>query len=86
MAKKPAATTAAAASHDELPPAMDYAQHEATYNGFVEFVKWSIVALIFVVLALYAFIEAHQPIIGTLLLLIIPIGGIGVMVMGSRRT
>lgn len=82
MAKKPAT----AAAHDELPPAMDYAQHEATYVGFVNFVKWSIVALVLIVLALYAFIEAHQPIIGALLLLVIPVGAIGVMVMGSRRT
>ena len=81
MAKKPAA----AATH-ELPPAMDYAQHEATYAGFITLVKWSIVALVFIVLSLYAFIEAHQPIIGALLLLISPLGGIAVMVMGSRRT
>lgn len=81
MAKKPAT-----AATQELPPAMDYAQHEATYVGFVNFVKWSIVALVLIVLALYAFIEAHQPIIGALLLLVIPVGAIGVMVMGSRRT
>lgn len=81
MAKKPAP----AATH-ELPPAMDYAQHEATYAGFITLVKWSILALVFVVLALYAFIEAHQPIIGALLLLAIPVLIIGVMVMGSRRS
>ncbi|MDB5538324.1 MAG: hypothetical protein JWQ89_51 [Devosia sp.] len=84
MARKPA--TATPATPVELPPAMDYAQHEATYNGFVNFVKWAIVALVLVVLSLYAFIEAHQPIIGTLLLLVIPVGAIAVMVMGSRRT
>jgi hypothetical protein len=38
-----------------------------------------------IVLALYAFIEAGQPIIGTLLLLLIPVGAIGLMVMGTRR-
>ena len=65
---------------------MDYNQHEATYAGFITLVKWSIVALVFIVLSLYSFIEAHQPIIGALLLLIIPVGGIAVMVMGSRRT
>ncbi|RYE47421.1 MAG: aa3-type cytochrome c oxidase subunit IV [Hyphomicrobiales bacterium] len=81
MAKKPAA----AATH-ELPPAMDYAQHEATYAGFITFVKWGILAMVFVVLSLYAFIEAHQPIIGALLLLAIPVLIIGVMVMGSRRS
>lgn len=80
MAKKPVA-----ANHD-LPPAMDYPQHEGTYNGFIQMVKWGIVAMVFVVLALYAFIEAHNAIIGALLLLIIPVGAIGVAVMGSRRT
>ena len=81
MAKKPAA-----AATQELPPAMDYAQHEASYAGFITFVKWSIVALVFIVLSLYAFIEAHQPIIGAALLLAIPVLILGVMVMGSRRT
>jgi hypothetical protein len=81
MAKKPAP-----AATQELPPAMDYAQHEATYAGFITFVKWSIVALVFVVLSLYAFIEAQQPIIGAALLLAIPALILGVMVMGSRRT
>lgn len=81
MAKKPAA-----AATQELPPAMDYAQHEATYAGFITLVKWSILALVFVVLSLYAFIEAQQPIIGALLLLAIPVLIIGVMVMGSRRS
>ena len=65
---------------------MDYAQHEGTYAGFITFVKWGIVSTVFVVLSLYAFIEAHQPIIGALLLLAIPVLIIGVMVMGSRRS
>lgn len=82
MARRPAAAKTAA----ELPPAMDYAQHEATYNGFVNFVKWSIVALALIVVSLYFFIEAQMPIIGTLLLLAIPVGAIGVLVMGSRRS
>ena len=82
MARKPAP----AAHAEELPPAMDYEQHEATYFGFIAFVKWSIVAMVFVVLALYAFIEAHQPIIGTLLLIAIPVLILGVMVLGARRT
>lgn len=80
MAKKPAAAT------NDTPPAMDYAQHEATYAGFIFFLKWSIIAMVLVVLSLYAFIEGHSPIIGTLLLLAIPVGAIGVAVMGARRT
>ncbi|MDC9825029.1 aa3-type cytochrome c oxidase subunit IV [Devosia sp. ZB163] len=81
MAKKPATAHA-----DEIPPAMDYAQHEGTYRGFIEFVKWSIVAMVLTVLSLYAFIEGHAPIIGTLLLLAIPVLIIGAVVLRSRRT
>jgi hypothetical protein len=82
MAKKPAAKAAA----EELPPAMDYAQHNGTYEAFMQMLKWSIVALLLIVLALYAFIEGGQPVIGTLLLLLIPVGAIGLVVMGTRRT
>ena len=81
MAKKPAAKAAV----EELPPAMDYAQHNATYEGFMQMLKWGIVALGLIVLALYAFIEAGQPVIGTLLLLLIPVGAVGLVVMGTRR-
>ena len=82
MAKKPAA----AAHADELPPAMDYAMHEGTYRGFISFVKWGIVATVLVVLSLYAFIEAGNAIIGTLILLVIPVLIFAVMVLGSRRS
>lgn len=81
MAKKPAAAATA-----ELPPEMDYPQHEATYRGFIAFVKWGIISTALVVLSLYAFIEMHNAIIGTLLLLLIPVLIFGVLVLGSRRT
>ena len=55
-------------------------------HGFMQMLKWSIAALGLIVLALYAFIEAGQPLIGTLLLLLIPVGAIGLVVMGTRRT
>jgi hypothetical protein len=82
MAKKPAA---AAAAH-EVPPAMDYAQHNGTYQGFMTMLKYSIISLVLIVLALYCFIEAGQPILGTLLLLVIPVGAVAMVVMGSRRS
>lgn len=82
MAKKPATPDA----HDieELPPAMDYAQHNATYEAFITMVKWAIVAMLIVVLALYCFIEAHQPVLGTLLLLLLPVGAVVLAVTKSR--
>jgi hypothetical protein len=80
MARKPAA-----AATEELPPAMDYAQHEGTYRGFLALVKWGIVSMAFVVLALYAFIEGHSPLMGVVLLILsvaVPIAGV---LMGDRK-
>lgn len=71
MAETPAHTE----THES---AMDYAQHEATWNLFVGLVKWGIVSVAFIVLALYAFIEGHNGLVGTLLLLlavVVPIAG-----------
>lgn len=81
MAKKPAPPK----NVDEIPPAMDYAQHEATYRGFLQLTKYAIAALLLLLLALYCFIEAGQPILGTLLLLAIPVGAVGLVARGSRR-
>ena len=83
MAKKPAAKTAAV---EELPPAMDYAQHNATYSGFMAMVKWGCISAVVIVLALYAFIEGHQPLIGGALLLLLPVGAVALSVMNTRRT
>ena len=82
MAKKPAAKAAA----EELPPAMDYAQHDATYAGFIQMVKWGIISAAVVILALYAFIEGQQPLIGGLLLLLLPVGAVVLMVTNTRRS
>lgn len=78
MARKPAAT-------QELPPAMDYAQHEATYRGFLTFVKWGCISMAFVVMALYAFIQGNSPVMGVLLLIlsvVVPVAGV---LMGGRK-
>ena len=48
--------------------ATDFKEHERTYEGFMALTKWSILALILVVIALYCFIVAGQPILGWLLL------------------
>lgn len=85
MAKAPAPTNAAH-DEDEIPPAMDYAAHNATYNGFMKLVKWSIIAIGITVVALYFFMIGQQPIVGAVLLLLIPVGAVAAMVMGSRRT
>jgi hypothetical protein len=83
MARKPASTT----THheiEEIPPEMDYAQHEATWNAVTTLVKWSIVALLIIMVALYFFIEGNQPVLGTILLLILPIGAVVLAVTRAR--
>jgi len=82
MAKKPATKAAAV---EELPPAMDYAQHNATYNGFMQMVKWGCISAAVIAVALYCFIEAQQPLIGGALLLLLPIGAVVLMVTNTRR-
>lgn len=80
MAKKTAQSTAAAAV-----PQMDYPQHEATYGLFLGLVKWGIIAMAFLVLSLYAFIEGQQPVLGLLLLVLMVVVPIAGTVMGKGR-
>jgi hypothetical protein len=74
------ATTDTADRH----PDMDYTQHSATYSGFLSMVRWGILACLIIVVSLYCFIEAHQPVLGTLLLLALPVGAVVLFVMKSR--
>ena len=82
MAKKPAAATAAAT----LAPTMDYAEHEATYEGFMAALKWSIISMIFIVLSLYCFIQAQQPLLGVALLALPAVAAIVAAVTRTRRS
>ena len=84
MAKKPTAAAHAPEDIKEIPPAMDYAQHQATWHAVTGLVKWSIVALLIICVALYFFIEAGQPVVGTLLLLLLPAGAVWLAVTRSR--
>jgi hypothetical protein len=83
MATRPAPN--ATPDEEEVPPAMDYAAHNATFQGFTQMVKWSIIAIGISVVALYFFLIAAQPIVGAVLLLLIPVGAVAAVVMGSRR-
>ena len=74
MAKK-------SASHaHEATPAMDYAQHQATWSAFTFLVKWSIIGLGILLVALYFLIVGGQPLVGGLLLLAMAAGAVWLMV------
>ena len=80
MAKKPATATT-----QELPPAMDYAEHNATWLFFTGLIKWAVIASAILCVALYFFIEGHQPLIGWLLLLAMVVGAVALLILRSRR-
>jgi hypothetical protein len=80
MASNVTPNTAAAVS------ARDFAEHSTTYAGFLSLVRWTIVGLFLVVIALYCFIEGQQPILGTLLLLVLPVGAVAVFITRSRTS
>jgi hypothetical protein len=65
-------------------PEMDYPAHDAFWASFVTFLKGAIAALILIVVALYCFIEAGNAVLGTVLLLLIPVGIVWSMVNGKR--
>lgn len=48
----------------------DMAEHEKTYSAFMHLTKLAIIAMVFIVLALYALIVADQPWLGWFLLII----------------
>jgi hypothetical protein len=63
-----------ASKHEPLPAlveesAMDYAQHQQTYDTFVSMVKYGVLSMIFLVVGLYFAIIGAQPILGVLLIL-----------------
>jgi ABC-type transport system involved in cytochrome bd biosynthesis fused ATPase/permease subunit len=72
-------------NHHDTPPAMDYAQHDATYRGFIAMVKGGIVSMAFVVLSLYAFIEGHNAVIGVVLLVLAIVVPVAMTMFGGRR-
>lgn len=64
----------AASKHEPLPPLreespMDYAQHEATYSGFVTVTKYTILGIAIMMVGLYFAIIADQPVLGLVLVL-----------------
>lgn len=73
------------APHADAESAMDYAEHEATWHLFTGFVKWGIVAMVFLCLALYAFIEGHNALAGVVLLLLMVVAPIAGAVLDGRN-
>jgi hypothetical protein len=61
-----------ASKHEPLPEliqesAMDYAQHQKTYDGFISLLKYGVLSMVILVVGLYFAIIAAQPILGIVL-------------------
>jgi hypothetical protein len=64
--------------------AMDYAEHQRTYDGFVSLVKYGVLSLAILVIGLYFAIIGAQPVLGVVLILasvVVP----AVLAMLSRK-
>ena len=55
---------------EERHEAMDYMQHEKTWELFTGLGKWGIIQVVFIVLGLFCIIQAGAPVAGVVLILI----------------
>lgn len=70
---------------EERHEAMDYVQHERTWEGVTNLVKWAIIQLAFIVVGLYCIIQAGAPAAGVILILIGLVAPFGWMLFSPRR-
>ena len=78
-----------ASKHEPLPEmihesAMDYSEHQRTYDGFVSLVKYGVLSMAILVVGLYFAIIGAQPVLGVVLILasvVVP----AVLAMLSRK-
>ena len=70
---------------EERHEAMDYAQHEKTWETFTSLVKWAIIQLAFIVVGLFCVIQAGVPVVGVLLILIGIVAPVGWMLFAPKR-
>jgi len=55
---------------EEMHEAMDYMQHEKTWEGVTNLVKWAMIQLAFIVVGLFCVIQAGAPLAGVVLIII----------------
>ena len=70
---------------EERHEAMDYMQHERTWETFISLVKWGIIQIVFIVLGLFCIIQAGAPIVGGVLILIGLVAPVGWMLFAPKR-
>jgi hypothetical protein len=68
----------------EIPPAMDYASHLRQFHRFLHLVKWFVIHMAFLLVALYFFLIGGQPIIGAVFLAI-AVGTLGYGILSTPQ-
>jgi len=69
---------------EERHEAMDYAQHERTWEGVTNLVKWAIIQLAFILVGLFCVIQGGVPVLG-LLLIVVGLAAPGIAMLFSPR-
>ena len=69
---------------EERHEAMDYAQHEGTWQNVTWLVKWAIIQLAFIVVGLYSAVIAGNPFLGVVLIIIGLFAPIAARVLAPR--
>ncbi|MEO5807608.1 aa3-type cytochrome c oxidase subunit IV [Devosia sp.] len=62
---------------------MDYHQHEKMYDNFARILKYSISSIAILVIGLYCIIEAEQPLLGTIFVLLSVFGPVAMAIYSS---
>jgi hypothetical protein len=70
---------------EEMHEAMDYMQHERTWEGVTNLVKWAMIQLAFIVVGLFCVIQAGAPLAGVVLILIGLLAPLGWWLFGPKR-
>jgi len=70
---------------EEMHEAMDYAQHERTWAGVTNLVKWAIIQLAFIVVGLFCVIQAGSPLAGIVLIVIGLVAPFGWWLFGPKQ-
>ena len=69
---------------EERHEAMDYAQHEKTWEGVTNLVKWAIIQLAFIVVGLFCVIQGGVPALG-LVLIVVGLASPGIAILFAPR-
>jgi|GEM_PF-1055915 len=69
----------------EMHEAMDYAQHERTWEGFVGLVKAAIIQLAFIIVGLFCIVQGGVPWLGSILIIIGLLYPVGAAFLKSTR-